>query len=263
MMDRTVASRSKQISKVGKSKLRLKSHLMLMPWEKRHQHTLENFLGNAQNSVQTNFQGNSTKTTYHPPQCFEADDLRSLNCQEPDETGINQRRFKHKDPPECENEKGTENRISKHGYKHKQCHNKAVGNDCMVTSIGVKLPESKSDGHCNSCVTDGVITNDNNHVTPISPFAAPDVQAWPKVEQVQDPVNVLPLSKVVSSMCESQISDISVQEEITKKKNVSNHDQQNSAGLNKTFKYAAKYNLDEMFTYSFPVGKKPLRQRLL
>lgn len=151
--------------------------------------------------------------------------------------------------------------------------------DDMVAGSSSTVLGSCNSVHVNDYDHDGAVISDSlSDVVPSSLFSSPDIiassldeKAWSVKERtcIRDGVHLsspgqVSLRRESHNPTESCVQERGESSSSSGAKDIVKHcGKENSAGLTKTFKYAAKYNLQEMFTYSFPQGKKPLRQRLL
>lgn len=281
----------------SKNKLSLKKskpRMILMPWEVRHQHTLKDFFTNAQNSDGDDAPGrkNRTPEINAPKRSSEIWRPSHYSVFDGDKMGSNNNWKGSYSPDQGTfrtNDVDTAPKIEATGKDD-------VDNDGMI--LLASGSSSTPNTRCSVLWDDEDVFGESlSNVIPSSLPATPDLTPpsfSTSIDVIQSSLSTSlstspdkPLrrectregDRLASLRCESQASPKSCVRErgacgnsnsvkgivnhCGYKNSVSLRANKNPAGLNKTFKYAAKFNLEKMFTYSFPKGKRPLRDRLL
>lgn len=242
-MEKGVSTHSFRASKVGNTirKKRSRSVLSLMPWERRHQHTIKEFMRNVHNvekSMQDPSQGSLNEVAGNflskgkevaTPKNSDCCIGKVLNLKENVELS-----------PDLKNKK-----LGKKSLVY-----------CEVSdSVDQMLPVRKSypTPQNNS---QGIISTNNQ-----------TLQSHPVKESVKNTDHSSSHGQALVTRSSSQNQNHCYQDVrfqvVDRKASISPCTKEDIGALNKNLKYAVQYNLDQIFTCVFPQVKTPLRQRLM
>lgn len=261
-------------SKMGNTS-RLKrswSTLSLMPWERRHQHTMKDFLRNVHNqgrALQEVPQQSLAPATQnlHGPENVTDKPGKSSPVVDEVARYFSDKGRKEIDTPKKNGDCCIGNVINLRqkkmsvelspDLKNIEFSSKSVAHFEVSASMDLKLPAQKSYSIPQNNTQCLILTNNQTPQLQIQPLKerVDNTDHCPSHVQVLVNSNGLQIQKD----CHHNLRFQAIDREARKIP----HTRQNTGALNKNFKYAVKYNLDQIFTCVFPQVKKPLRQRLM